>query len=1505
MTRKKIFKDATQGYISIDESYVTNLIDTFEMQRLKHVAQTGMRSVYSGATHDRFSHALGVYNIAISIFSAFKTNVLSGLKSELKKCNKCDIEKGLYPNVEKKLDEYEVYYKIACILHDIGHPAFSHTLEYLYNDNSLLIDPASTDQLIYINRTELERILKEAENPGFVEPDRLRNELANELSRFYDDFCKNNNIIQFGIDTNSIKSSEHELMGALQILRLQHLKKSITQSLSDAKPSDYNPDNAQKTDLGFIACMIVGAKYKHDDCQYSCQGGCQYGCQHAHFVWEASLRNCVVELLNGVIDADSIDYLNRNSHFAGYTTTNLDITRLTGAFSAQYDSNHEMFIPCIEKNALSVIEGFINARNFEPKWLYSHHKMVYCNQFLYPYLYKKCCRILFADDQSRWEGLANKKFRKEVKKYKISSVELSSNEDWQKITENFQIELYQKLLTRIPEIRPIAAKIRGVKFAIAMEILADNNIKLSEEKQKIMEKYFKFYSKATFLPATLLNMGEKFENNFCEYFKGVIKSINDDNRNDAEEIMDLMIKWSNVFVKIKNAYLGYVIAPLAYFQGGTRAYSNWKKSTDNDIEALFKRMYLRFKDQKYLSLSKKIKALFNENEYHKFKDALEEFHTRHYRNSLWKSYEEYMLFLKRIEKSTGLNISIINDMILDELIIRGFKEEFENAEGVYKQTPENDKRTLTAVFMNAAEDDTRADKNFKNVFGRFGSGLVICIYKEKYKDFGNLKIHFNEDIIGRNDTSSLVSYRELTGFKPKDTNYYPYIYYQPDKIMNPDQTREELLDELARNISNWINEKLKGESSMSNHFGTDIKGKIFRDPVHGDIFVPERFLKIIDTAVLQRMRRIKQLATAELVFPEANHTRFSHSLGTFYVMSLLLKRLCQLFDQLGIPHSAEEEDAVLAAALLHDVGHGPYSHAFECVSNGEKHEEWTRKIITEDKELKEVLDTWPNGHNRFTKYLLYCLNMDDSSEDWKLINVFSSLISSQLDADRIDYLMRDSYNTGINFGQLDLQRLISGMSLCEYNGKMRICFDVSALPAVEQFIIGRFNMYDSVYFAPYKVFSEILIAKIVRGLSQEKELPSDSVIRLISEGNLHLEKYLSQDDAAFRNEIEKAEEKVNNKILSKMIDCFLNRKGYTRVRILGESSSEVDQFLNDFEEKYAFRLEACQSVISGVRNYSAYTSAKSGKPLKEILISHRNGIVTPLDEVSKIFPNEKKGTGTLWYTQKAYLYVNFALLEEEPVNTSKVPVSEIKAFIDSYDIRKHMEIEQKFSCGQEQFEKACQIDAIQKIDAFKCYQFEDIADANEQTDIYFDTEDFLLERKGFSFRQRNKNIGKYKYTIKGVADSGDGYKDGQFIRTEFELKTVETCLSSNELLKFAKKHLNDLFETNERGAYEPDKLKPVVKIKNNRKKYNVSRPGSLFECEVCFDAVTFEDINNENSSQKDYQIEIELTSTDSMHRIELRNFSNQLKDYIGTSDIVEEVASKYAKAVDVLRLKEK
>lgn len=209
--------------------------------------------------------------------------------------------------------------------------------------------------------------------------------------------------------------------------------------------------------------------------------------------------------------------------------------------------------------------------------------------------------------------------------------------------------------------------------------------------------------------------------------------------------------------------------------------------------------------------------------------------------------------------------------------------------------------------------------------------------------------------------------------------------------------------------------------------------KFIRDSVHGNLQLEELEVTLTDTPEIQRLRRIKQLGFTYLVYPGANHSRFEHSIGTMYLASRLARNL-QLDD-----HS---QKMVRCCAILHDAGHGPFSHVSEGVIDS-SHEELTSKLIKES-QLGDILS-----------------EMFSVNDILKIINgegPLGQIISGDLDVDRMDYLLRDSYYTGVAYGVIDVERLIYNMKLDD-----GLLLRSKGVQAAESMLLARYFMYPSVY----------------------------------------------------------------------------------------------------------------------------------------------------------------------------------------------------------------------------------------------------------------------------------------------------------------------------------------------------------------------------------------------------------------------------------------------------------
>lgn len=238
--------------------------------------------------------------------------------------------------------------------------------------------------------------------------------------------------------------------------------------------------------------------------------------------------------------------------------------------------------------------------------------------------------------------------------------------------------------------------------------------------------------------------------------------------------------------------------------------------------------------------------------------------------------------------------------------------------------------------------------------------------------------------------------------------------------------------------------------------------KVFKDPVHHYVYVKDRLIwDLINTKEFQRLRRIRQLGTSFYTFHGAEHSRFSHSLGVYEIT----RKIISQFERNDYEDWPKEERLLcLCASLLHDLGHGPFSHSIEKVF-GTNHEEWSCRMVLEDTEVNRVLkQVSPDFPQKVADVIKKTYQKE----------IVVSLVSSQLDADRMDYLLRDAYFTGVNYGKFDLERILRVIR--PY--KEHIVVKESGMHAVEDYLMSRYQMYWQIYFHPVTRSAEILLHKI-------------------------------------------------------------------------------------------------------------------------------------------------------------------------------------------------------------------------------------------------------------------------------------------------------------------------------------------------------------------------------------------------------------------------------------------
>jgi HD superfamily phosphohydrolase len=294
---------------------------------------------------------------------------------------------------------------------------------------------------------------------------------------------------------------------------------------------------------------------------------------------------------------------------------------------------------------------------------------------------------------------------------------------------------------------------------------------------------------------------------------------------------------------------------------------------------------------------------------------------------------------------------------------------------------------------------------------------------------------------------------------------------------------------------------------------------ILRDPVHGLIAfegMAERVIRsLLDTREVQRLRRVRQLGLASLVFPGAEHTRFSHAIGTAHVMQALQQRIAACSGDLPSDQRLDDEakaDA-LAAALLHDLGHGPFSHLFEEVlPHAKHHEHWTKDILLDPStEVHQTLESISSGMSARVTELL--------SGDYRL-GYLSQSVSGTLDVDRADYLLRDSHMTGVRYGLYDLDWLLHALTFACVEGRWVLAvLGRKGTPPVESFFLGRHFMYQQVYHHKATRAADALVRAIFMRVSELilEGTPPDPLLpafRAAALGeSVSVEEYLRMDDA--------------------------------------------------------------------------------------------------------------------------------------------------------------------------------------------------------------------------------------------------------------------------------------------------------------------------------------------------------------------------------------------------------
>ncbi|EOS53313.1 HD domain-containing protein [Paenibacillus barengoltzii] len=381
--------------------------------------------------------------------------------------------------------------------------------------------------------------------------------------------------------------------------------------------------------------------------------------------------------------------------------------------------------------------------------------------------------------------------------------------------------------------------------------------------------------------------------------------------------------------------------------------------------------------------------------------------------------------------------------------------------------------------------------------------------------------------------------------------------------------------------------------------------KVFKDPVHNYIHVQDEVIwSLINTPEFQRLRRIRQLGTSYLTFHGAEHSRFSHSLGVYEIT----RRIISQFERSGYTDWPRSEKMVaLCAALLHDLGHGPFSHSIEEAFQMH-HEDWTCKILLGETEVGNVLrEISPD----FPDKVAAVIRKDYDNP------IVVNLVSSPLDADRMDYLLRDAYFTGVNYGTIDMDRILR--MLRPFQG--RVVVKESGMHAVEDYLMSRYQMYWQVYFHPVTRSSEIILRQILR---RAKELYRSGhsfcflphPLPNLFHGDISVTDYLQLDEALMQTTFMQWTREDDER-LSDLCSRFLNRKLYKYVELDSPELEMLDEIRNAFrqvglEPEYDMEIDFPTDLP-----YDVFRP-DGGVRQKQILLLDRQERLREISEVSDI-----------------------------------------------------------------------------------------------------------------------------------------------------------------------------------------------------------------------------------------------------------------------------------------------
>ncbi|MGL4656314.1 MAG: HD domain-containing protein [Sarcina sp.] len=642
--------------------------------------------------------------------------------------------------------------------------------------------------------------------------------------------------------------------------------------------------------------------------------------------------------------------------------------------------------------------------------------------------------------------------------------------------------------------------------------------------------------------------------------------------------------------------------------------------------------------------------------------------------------------------------------------------------------------------------------------------------------------------------------------------------------------------------------------------------KTIRDAVHGDIHFDDRFLKILDTKEFQRLRRINQLSMGLMVFPSATHTRFSHCIGTYHMMGLIIDHLEKKFKNINI--GQKNRELALLVALLHDIGHGPFSHSFEAAL-GTNHEKMTCRIIEGDTEINKVIRE--NFGEEYPADIANLISNNYSGENkgLDLFFVLKSLISSQLDADRLDYIVRDAKSTGVSFGNIDVQRIIDSIRVTEYNNKIYICILEKNILDIEDYISARYKMHEAVYYHKGHYDAEAAIKLIFVRVKElyaagERSFPKN-ILKLISADEISLKDYISIDDFDMISAFKDLDE-MGDFILSKLCRVVLYREKFERLSLLDNESKTIELFEEDLRKLvFEYASEYSDKLFGYMFVKKKYVNI-SYRPEKEnIYVLRNNGVVCDIYDLDPSIVRKNI---------KNFVYIHREIILNAIDKCSKEEFEEkLNLLIENYNNRNFIEIERKFLIGEE----VSFGDILAKVESFRDDVVVSKPKIKQLKDSYYDYKDYFLKNKYTLRLRENEQENKTTVTFKKPTNTNN-------VTERFEYKFDVDGFDRDVIVEKLGNQVNRSYLEQIEESLVIESVKNKVDVRINDIEYELS-----------YDEVIY--VSEGRAIKSERELELELKSN-YYHRANLKVISDYLETLDGLTVTGE---SKYQRGMGYLK----